>query len=267
MTCKNILVVDDEKSQLEILEIILTEEGYRVTTARSGEAALEIAKEQHFDLILTDQKMLGMDGIELLKNLFAYDPYLPCILGTAHGSIESAKKALRNGAFDYLEKPYDRETLLKIVRQAILNKNVFVVHGHDDGTKDSVARFLEKLNLRPIILHEQPNEGMTIIEKFEYHSKAGFAVVLLTSDDIGYARNKPKEKKPRARQNVIFELGYFIGALGRNKVCALYKDGVEIPTDYQGILYVPVDSGGNWRLQLAKEIKKAGMAIDLNKAL
>lgn len=98
---KNILVVDDEKSQREILEMILTDEGYVVATAPSGEAALSMAKKQPFDLILTDLKMSGIDGIDLLKKLFVYDPYLPCIMLTAHGSVESVKKALRHGAFDF----------------------------------------------------------------------------------------------------------------------------------------------------------------------
>ncbi|HBB94094.1 MAG TPA: hypothetical protein DC054_01770 [Blastocatellia bacterium] len=264
---QSILVVDDDKPQRDILEEILTKDGYGVTTANSGEAALKIFRERRFDLVLTDQKMSGMDGIELLKNLLVCDPYLPCILMTAHGSIDSAKKALRHGAFDYLEKPYERDVLLEIVRNALRNKNVFIVHGHDDGAKDSVARFLEKLKLVPIILHEQANAGMTVIEKFEYHSKVGFAVVLLTPDDVGFVRTNPREKKPRARQNVIFELGYFAGILGRNRVCALHKGQVEVPTDYQGVLYVPMDPSGNWRFSLAKEIERSGMETDLNNAL
>jgi predicted nucleotide-binding protein len=97
--------------------------------------------------------------------------------------------------------------------------------------KESVARFLEKLDLRPIILHEQPNKGRTVIEKFEAHSDVGFAVVLLTPDDVGGLASSPDKLSRRARQNVILELGYFIGKLGRAKVCALYKEGVEIPSD------------------------------------
>ena len=111
MSRKNILVVDDEKSQREILEMILVEEGYDVTTAASGEAALKFAKDRRFDLALTDLKMTGMDGIELLQHLLAYDSSIIVILLTAHGSIESAKEALRRGAFDYLEKPYDKAAL------------------------------------------------------------------------------------------------------------------------------------------------------------
>lgn len=119
MARKSILVVDDEKSQREILELILSEEGYDVTTAASGEAALKFAKERRFDLALTDLKMTGMDGIELLQHLLAYDSSIIVILLTAHGSIESAKEALRRGAFDYLEKPYDKAALLETINRAL----------------------------------------------------------------------------------------------------------------------------------------------------
>jgi DNA-binding NtrC family response regulator len=119
MARKTILVVDDEKSQREILEMILSAEGYDVTTASSGEAALKIAHEHRFDLVLTDLKMTGIDGIELLQKLLAYDSSIIVILLTAHGSIDSAKDALRRGAFDYLEKPYDREKLLETINRAL----------------------------------------------------------------------------------------------------------------------------------------------------
>lgn len=119
MPRKNILVVDDEKSQREILEMILSEEGYDVTTAASGEAALKFAKDRRFDLALTDLKMTGMDGIELLQHLLGYDSSIIVILLTAHGSIESAKEALRRGAFDYLEKPYDKAALLETINRAL----------------------------------------------------------------------------------------------------------------------------------------------------
>lgn len=119
MSRKNILVVDDEKSQREILEMILAEEGYDVTTAASGEAALKFARDRRFDLALTDLKMTGMDGIELLQHLLAYDSSIIVILLTAHGSIESAKEALRRGAFDYLEKPYDKAALLATINRAL----------------------------------------------------------------------------------------------------------------------------------------------------
>jgi len=119
---------------------------------------------------------------------------------------------------------------------------VFIVHGHDSATKESVARYIEKIGLDPIILHEQPNGGKTIIEKFEVYSDVGFAVILLTPDDVGCAKDNKANLKTRARQNVIMELGYFLGRLGRERVCALYKEGVEIPSDYQGVLYTEYDA-------------------------
>jgi predicted nucleotide-binding protein len=147
-----------------------------------------------------------------------------------------------------------------------LGSDVFVVHGHDDAAKQSAARFIEKLGLRAVILHEQPNAGRTIIEKFEKFSNVGFAVVLLTPDDLCSAGSEAVQRA-RARQNVIFELGYFVGKLGRDRVCALYKEGVELPSDFQGVLFVPMDPHQGWHFLLAKEIKAAGIDIDLNKAI
>lgn len=145
--------------------------------------------------------------------------------------------------------------------------SIFVVHGHDNESKEKVSRFIEKLGLKAIVLHEQPNSGRTIIEKFIDYSDAAFAVVLLTPDDLGFPKNNKDEVKYRSRQNVIFELGFFLGTLGREKVCALYKENVEIPSDYKGVLYHPLDDGGGWQLQLAKELKQAGLSIDMNKAI
>ncbi len=143
---------------------------------------------------------------------------------------------------------------------------VFVVHGSDDGAKETVARFLQQLDLEPTILHEKPSAGRTIIEKFEDYADVGYAVVILTPDDTcSTGADEPRMRRPR--QNVVFELGFFIGKLGRQRVCALFKEGTEIPSDYQGVVYVPMDEGGAWRLGLAREMKHAGMDIDLNKAL
>jgi predicted nucleotide-binding protein len=143
---------------------------------------------------------------------------------------------------------------------------IFLVHGRDLPALHEVARFLEKLRQRVVVLREQPNQGRTIIEKFEDYADAGFAVVLLTPDDAGgpVPISDPDDLKPRARQNVIFELGYFIGRLGRNKVCALYVEGIEIPSDYDGVLYTKFDAGGTWRFELAKELKAAGIPVDMN---
>lgn len=153
-------------------------------------------------------------------------------------------------------------------------RKVFVVHGHDEALKQLVARVLETLDLQPIILHEQPNRGRTIIEKFEDYSDVAFAVVLLTPDDIGYESQEGVEKaRPRARQNVVLELGFFLGKLGRAHVAALYKPAqgkstpMELPTDYDGVLFLPIDKAGKWKFNLAQELQECGIDADANKLL
>ena len=150
--------------------------------------------------------------------------------------------------------------------QSTFGDEVFIVHGHDDEAKVTVARFVENLGIEATILHEQANRGQTIPEKFEEHAgDAGFAIILLTPDDVGASKDESNNLKPRARQNVVLELGYFWGRLGRERVCVLYKEGVELPSDIHGILYVPMDSSNGWQLQLAKEMKQAGLPVDLNR--
>lgn len=146
-------------------------------------------------------------------------------------------------------------------------RKVFIVHGHDEGMKETVARYITTLNLDPIILHEKANEGKTIIEKFEQHALVDFAVVLFSPDDVGYAKGNPTQPRDRARQNVVLELGFFMGALKRHKVCVLVQENIEKPSDYDGVLYIPFDATGSWRFQLAKEMRASGIEIDMNKAV
>jgi predicted nucleotide-binding protein len=179
------------------------------------------------------------------------------------------------------------------------NRKIFIVHGQDEKIKGEVEEFLISIDLEPIILHKQASLGKTIIEKVEHYSDVGFAVILLTKDDFGGV--PPREEdyaslrkltsnssqqldtsknpqlmseyvkfiqeillglKPRARQNVIFEFGYFIGLLGRGRVAALCEDNIERPSDIDGLLYTPLDQGGEWKKKLAKEIDAAGIKID-----
>jgi predicted nucleotide-binding protein len=163
--------------------------------------------------------------------------------------------------------PIENETKVPAAPTKPSSRDIFIVHGHDGGAKNEVARFLQSLDLNPIILHEKPNKGHTIIEKVEAHSNVGFAVVLLTPDDTGYPKGKPAKKKHRARQNVVLELGYFIGKLGRKRVAALVKGAVELPSDFSGVLYISMDRRGAWRSDLASEINEAGIDVDLNKIL
>jgi predicted nucleotide-binding protein len=151
-------------------------------------------------------------------------------------------------------------------RPALSRNKVFVVHGHDVAAREAMARFLEKIELEAIILHEKPDQGLTIIEKFEtYASQVGFAVVLLTPDDLGGPASASAQAA-RARQNVIFELGYFVGKLGRGRACLLRKGEVEIPSDLYGVIYTDMDAADGWKLKLVRELKAADLQFDANKA-
>ncbi|MDR8093253.1 nucleotide-binding protein [Burkholderia gladioli] len=157
----------------------------------------------------------------------------------------------------------DAEVLQELHSSA---ERVFIVHGHDEAAKFAVQALLGRLGLEGVILDEQTGRGSTIIEKFEREAgTASFAVVLLTPDDKGgVATATVDQLRPRARQNVILELGYFAAKLGRGRVCALHRGNVEIPSDFSGVLYVNFDGAGAWKLALAKEMRDAGLPVDLN---
>jgi len=147
-----------------------------------------------------------------------------------------------------------------------VSNRVFIVHGHDAEARETVARFLSNVGFEPVILHEQANRGRTVIEKVEANSDVGFAVVLLTPDDLGRSINDA-ELEPRTRQNVLLELGYFIAKLGRDRVCALKRGNVVIPSDFAGVVWTEWDSAGAWKTALGKELVAAGHQIDWNKVM
>ena len=147
-------------------------------------------------------------------------------------------------------------------RLQVSTNKVFIVHGHDGEAREAVARFLERLGFEAVILHERANRGRTIIEKVEANSDVSFAIVLLTPDDEGCARGASPE--PRARQNVLLELGYFIGLLGRDRVCALKRGELVIPSDFAGVVWENMDASNGWKQALGRELEAAGHSIDWN---
>jgi predicted nucleotide-binding protein len=147
------------------------------------------------------------------------------------------------------------------------SNRVFIVHGHDRVLRMEVARFLEKLDLKPIILDEQASKGDTVIEKIERYSDVGFAIVLYTPDDKGNAAKEAEKDilNERARQNVVFEHGYLMAKLGRSHVATLVKkQDMDLPSDIRGMVYVGED---DWQQKLAKEMKAADYPVDMNKLL
>lgn len=157
------------------------------------------------------------------------------------------------------------------VEKSSAENKVFIVHGHDDAMRLEIKQFIERLQLRPIVLQDEASKGQTVLEKLErYRDQANYAVVLLSPDDVGYSkRDGEKAAKPRARQNVVLELGMMLGALGRGRVAVLHQGDVELPSDIHGLVYIAYLSAHieSANLKLAKELRAAGFNVDLNHVL
>lgn len=218
-------------------------------------------RENQYHQISRGRMHVGMSRQQLQRN---FQNGIPHTIAMLNGLMER----LREKASELPDAPNGPAVSLEDTEElrSPANRDVFLVHGHNNEAKEKVARFLERLALNVVILHEQPNDGRTIIEKFSDFSDVDFAIILLTADDFGGPKAaKPGQQNLRARQNVVFEFGFFIGKLGRNKVCALREEGVEIPSDISGIIYLDLDRADAWRLQLARELRSAGIGIDLNR--
>lgn len=180
-----------------------------------------------------------------------------------------------NNKLDNLKKLRAKTDLLKSSFQekyAVAEKSisldksqVFIVHGHDEAAKTKTARFIEKLGLRPIILHEQASGSKTVIEKIEAYSNVGFGIVLYTACDLGAKAVESPKFESRARQNVVFEHGFLIGKIGRENVCALVKGEIETPNDISGVVYIKMDDEDAWNIKIARELRNSGYEIDMNR--
>ena len=177
-------------------------------------------------------------------------------------ALAQIKEALENDVYGELSVRKGRSN------SPLVSNKVFVVHGHDDGLKTDVERFLHEIGLEPVVLHRQADEGATIIEKFEKHSDVGFAFILLTPDEISYTvdqSNKPENSRKtecRARPNVIFEFGYFVGKLSRKRVCCLHKGDVVLPSDLNGLVYKHVEESLDAQAySIIRELKAAGYDV------
>lgn len=200
-------------------------------------------------------------GLEATKRTFKI--YLKEI---SKEMLENAQKSMRQQLREMQKERYEDGMLMNASQEVSMKKakeykKVFIVHGHDNGLKQEVARLVEKQGLEAIILSEQANRGKTIIEKFEEHSDVGAAICLFTGDDYGRTKDA-EEDKLRARQNVMFEAGFFMGKLGRENVVLIANPDIEIPSDLKGFVYTNEKS---WQIDALKELKTIGYAIDLNK--
>ena len=198
-------------------------------------------------------------------------------MGAVEGNPMQTFKNLVKYKLDNLNSLLTRAELLKsqvadnthisisTPKTTLSKTEVFIVHGHDEAAKTKTARFIEKLGLKPIILHEQASGSKTVIEKIEAYSNVGFGIVLYTPCDIGAKKEENPKLKNRARQNVVFEHGFLIGKIGRENVCALVKDEIETPNDISGVVYVKMDDDDAWHVKIARELRNSGYEIDMNK--
>lgn len=276
-----VLIADNNQNLLEDYTTLLRKRGFQVIPAASSGEAKRILEAGGIDVAVVDLRLhddeddKDVSGLILARDVA---PGVPKILLTGFPDVWHVCAAMRPGpgglpaAFDVVEKQPELASLIESIENTLerarktlhARREVFVVHGHDAAARLMVADFIRQVGLKPIILCEEPGGGLGILQQIERYSEVGFAVVLLTGDDMGYPRREPRAKRLRARQNVILELGFFLGKLGSSKVRCLYQDGVEMPTDYQGIIYIPQDPGGGWKLRLAREMKAAGVPVDLS---
>jgi predicted nucleotide-binding protein len=155
------------------------------------------------------------------------------------------------------------------VNPAAANKKVFVVHGHDTSSREQLELVLHKLGLDPFVLANTGGGGLTIIEALETeigtnNHQARFGIVLMTPDDMGYSKSDGAENvQPRARQNVVLEMGMLISAVGRGNVAILKKGHLEAPSDAQGILYIPFNDHVKEAVpKLADRLRAAGFILN-----
>lgn len=198
-------------------------------------------------------------------------------MGEVQGNPVQTFKNLVKYKLDNLKSLLTRAELIKsqvetgttvsvsTAKSSVSKTEVFIVHGHDEAAKTKTARFIEKLGLTPIILHEQASGSKTVIEKIEAYTNVGFGIILYTPCDIGAKKEEKPKLNNRARQNVVFEHGFLIGKIGRQNVCALVKDDIETPNDISGVVYVKMDEDDAWHLKVARELRNSGYEIDMNK--
>ncbi len=181
--------------------------------------------------------------------------------------LDNLKSLLTRTELLKSQVPTSTPVLVVTAIPTVSQTEVFIVHGHDEAAKTKTARFIEKLGLTPIILHEQASGSKTVIEKIEAYSNVGFGIILYTPCDIGGKKEEKPQLKNRARQNVVFEHGFLIGKIGRKNVCALVKDDIETPNDISGVVYVKMDDEDAWHLKIARELRNSGYDIDMNKVI
>lgn len=282
-------------SQKQAAELLVTREEARVRLQERHSKGLEIRREPIssqlvYEKVKADYYKWNDFNTELLKRIFSTEDFSKeysdwiGVMALGRSSLSEAIADLHKDIerkIQRLDSIVERIELIPVAQSAespsasstpldinVKSLKVFVVHGHDETAKTSLEVFLREIGLEPIVLHRQADEGLTIIEKFEKHSDVGYAFILLTPDEIAYICSedrKPdaeRKKEFRARPNVIFEFGYFVGKLGRSKVCCLYTGNVTLPSDVSGVIYKKYENSiEEVAYSILKDLKASGYKV------
>jgi len=251
----------------------------------------QIGTAQGFELLTNDYQKWNAYNTEMLRRIFTteefideYEGFPSLYFGMEEPSLGEQIADLYKGIdgkihrIDSIIERLELIPLSSILQAASMvnqqstaqsrSKKVFVVHGRDEVAKTNLEVFLHEVGLEPVVLHRQADEGMTIIEKFEKHSDVGYTFILLTPDEVAYlaseeaTADEARKKEYRARPNVIFEFGYFVGKLGRSRVCCLYTGDVTLPSDVNGMIYKRYNQSiDEVAYSLSKDLKASGYTI------
>ena len=286
-----ILFVDNDADFVAVRKDRLIKDGFRVITASTPKRTWEILGKGRVDLAILDIRLdddsdeRDLSGLQLAKEIA--ELHIPIIIMTGypvHQHIVEILRIVGNSSslnVDIVGKQEGYEAMSLAVSRtlAIMNikgdaqqsknteakRDVFLVYGHDHRAKHEVMNFLAQIGIHAIDISAKPSQGRTILDQIKYYSPVDYAIVLLTSDDIVLSKGGRKSRRPR--QNVVFELGFFIGLLGSDRVCTLRKGKTEILSDYHGVIYKLMDSYGAWKTELAKELNAAGFNLEMTKIL
>lgn len=272
-----ILFVEDDRYFLEKVLRALASVRTRILTADNPKDALDLLKENQqicmavLDVAMPDAGLFPIEqtkagfetGVPLAIRIREKYPHIAVVGFSGTATLEVAKWFSSE-----LDGYYDKSQLRDLVhrikerlngRRNFPSPRIFVVHGHDDGLIAQLKAMLKRMlkGAEIIVLRELPGEGRTIIEKFEQESdRADISFVLLTPDDMAFPKSQPEKIKGRARQNVVFELGYFYAKLQRTRgrVVVLCKGDVERPSDISGIEYIDITDGLNAAKQQIQQV-------------
>lgn len=220
------------------------------------------AENEYHNSYTNSGSMVGVHEVLLGANIYNHEYKFKTSIQRIEAKLQELESLMKKAELIPIGEAEMPSRTVKSFSNSIQKPTVFIIHGHDEEMKRSVQLFLNRGEIQDVVLHEQPDKNRTVIEKLiDEGSAADYVIALLSPDDV------QEDGSMRARQNVILEIGYFIGKLGRERVRLLRREGTVIPSDLHGILYENYDKDGAWRIKILKEIQASGININIDKII